>query len=230
MTVTRKSCPLLTIQHILAWADAHHQRTGKWPNSRSGPVEDAPGEKWNYIQSALAHGQRGLPGGSSLAQLLGLERGVRNIQALPPLTIRQILAWADAHHEKTGRWPNRSSGPVDGAPGETWSAITAALHQCHRGLPRRSSLAKLLAKRRGVQVALTVQQVLAWADAHHKRSGKWPTTMSGTVVGATGETWRAIDRALRRGSRGLSGGSSLPALLTQHRGYRRKLPRRIPQL
>lgn len=62
--------PPLTIEQILDWADAHHQRTGQWPSTMSGPVHDAPGEKWENINMALTKGLRGLPGGSSLAKLI----------------------------------------------------------------------------------------------------------------------------------------------------------------
>lgn len=61
------------------------------------------GEKWRNINSSLQMGIRGLPGDSSLAQLLAEKRGVRNIQALPELTVEQILKWADAHQQKTGQ-------------------------------------------------------------------------------------------------------------------------------
>ena len=30
----------------------------------------------------------------------------------PPLTVKQILAWADAHRERTGHWPNCKRGIV----------------------------------------------------------------------------------------------------------------------
>jgi hypothetical protein len=36
----------LTEQRILAWADVHFERNGKYPNRNSGLVHDAPGEKW----------------------------------------------------------------------------------------------------------------------------------------------------------------------------------------
>jgi hypothetical protein len=62
-----------------------------------------------------------------------------------PLTVQQILAWADAHKARTGRWPRAASGPVAGAPGEFWGTVNAALKWGRRGLPRRGSLAKLLA-------------------------------------------------------------------------------------
>jgi hypothetical protein len=62
--------PTLTAEQILAWADAHYGRTGKWPNLYTGPVADAPGENWSAIDYALRRGHRGLPGDSSLSWLL----------------------------------------------------------------------------------------------------------------------------------------------------------------
>src|SRR5207247_1654084 len=119
----------LTIEQILKWADAHCQNTGQWPNQKSGEVQGAPGEKWKCIAEALYKGLRGLPGDSSLAKLLTEKRSVRNIQALPPLTIEQILKWADAHRQKTGEWPNQNSGEVLDAPGEKWGNIDDALNK-----------------------------------------------------------------------------------------------------
>jgi hypothetical protein len=68
----------------------------------------------------------------------------------PPLSVGQVLEWADAHHARTGRWPNENSGPVEGAPGEAWSAVCAALRNGLRGLPR-GSLPRLLARRLGAR-------------------------------------------------------------------------------
>jgi hypothetical protein len=62
----------------------------------------------------------------------------------PPLSVEQILAWADAHRARTGRWPTRNSGAVREAPGENWSAVGWALWAGHRGLPGGDSLARLL--------------------------------------------------------------------------------------
>jgi hypothetical protein len=97
------------------------------------------------------------------------------------------------------------------------------LQKGYRGLPGGSSLAKLLAEHRGAtghlspRGPLTVEQILVWAEAHRERVGKWPTIDSGSVIDGDGETWVAIDRALRRGSRGLPSGLSLPRLLKKHR-------------
>ena len=116
----RKRLPKYTVAKILDWADAHHRRTGHWPTLKSGPIKDAPGETWVAVAVALSHGQRGLPGGSSLANLLAKHRRVRNRASVPDLTIGCILRWADAHRARTGNWPWSESGPVQENPAETW--------------------------------------------------------------------------------------------------------------
>jgi hypothetical protein len=134
----------LTVQLILRWADAHHKRTGRWPHTRSGPVAGATGQTWGAVNRALMRGSRGLPGGSSLALLLGEKRGRRNKARTPPLTVEQILSWADAHRRRTGRWPGANAGPVPDAPGESWAAVASALYAGYRGLPGGQTLARLL--------------------------------------------------------------------------------------
>src|SRR5689334_16034641 len=92
----RRKPPVLYLSQILAWADAHHQHTGKWPTVDSGPILDAPAETWRNLTRALMRGYRGLPAGSSLARLLAEHRGVRNHMALPALAVEQLLDWVDA--------------------------------------------------------------------------------------------------------------------------------------
>jgi hypothetical protein len=148
----------------------------------------------------------------------------------PPLTIDQILLWADAHHHGTGHWPTQRSGPIAGI-GLTWTAVAAALRDGLRGLPRGNTLASLLARERGAEPAsgphhrraLTPQDVLRWANAHRRKTGRWPSAASGPVHGVPGETWGAINQALLWGRRGLPGGSSLSRLLRARQGGRRVL-------
>jgi hypothetical protein len=83
-------------------------------------------------------------GGSALARLLAERRRMRHHSCLPELTLEQIQAWALAHRQRTGKWPTALSGPVAEAPGETWRAVELALVQGHRGLPKGSSLARVL--------------------------------------------------------------------------------------
>jgi hypothetical protein len=220
-----QNLPPLSEQQILDWADEHHERTGSWPNRKSGRVQAAPREKWPSIDMALGAGCRDLPGDSSLPKLLAEHRGARNRKALAPLSEEQILQWADAFQELTGRWPSSKSGPIAEAPGETWLAVTMALRKGLRGLPGGSSLALLLADQRGVRNCwtlpnLSIPQILAWADAFHSNTGNWPRSESGPLAEAPGETWTAVNQALKNGFRGLPGGSSLAKLLAAERGVR----------
>jgi hypothetical protein len=215
----------LTIEQIAQWADAHRKLTGAWPRHDSGPVHAAPDENWSAIDQALRNGIRGLPGKSSLAQLLAAERGVRNTKRLPDFTIDQILEWAVSYYDRHECYPRRSSGAIPESPGDTWMTVGSALEAGHRGLPGGSSLEILLAsefdaRRHRHPPNLTLTSILAWADAHQVITGKLPRTTSGAILPAPGETWAAIDLALRRGTRGLPGGSSLARLLTEERSVR----------
>jgi hypothetical protein len=67
---------------------------------------------------------------------------------------------------------------------------------------------------------LTEEQILAWVDGHHDRTGEWPKQYSGPVHDAPQETWAGINAALREGLRSLPSGSSLAQLLFEKRGVR----------
>ena len=218
----RRPKPPLTIKQILAWADAHHKQTGRWPKHHDGTIQGTRGETWQKVGSALKQGCRGLSGGSTLAQLLAEHCGVRNRRGQPRLTIRQILEWADAHRKRMGRWPTRKSGAIPGTRYERWDNLIIMLRAGCRGLPR-TTLRRLLIKYRGKQgrwqrPLLTVQQILAWADAHYRRTGKWPTSRAGRVVEVPDETWKGIAVALWLGRKGLPGGTKLRILLAKHLG------------
>jgi hypothetical protein len=227
-----------SIPQILAWADAHHARTGEWPTVGSGPVAEAPGETWSIIHFAFVCGIRGLPRGWSLTRLFAQERGVHSKAHRPRMTIPQILQWADAYHDRHGKWPTAKSGAIPEAPGETWYAVTRALFSGLRGLARGTTLPKLLRDERGLRliqdrVPFTVEGILAWADAHHSRTGNWPSKRSGPIPESAGDTWAYVQDALHRGHRGLKGGSSLTRLLEVERGLRHRLrppDLTIPQL
>jgi superfamily II DNA or RNA helicase len=94
-------------------------------------------------------------------------RTVEKTTRPPPLTEKQILQWLDAHHSNRNEWPNRDSGAIEAAPGETWFNINQAMRLGLRGLPGGTSLARLLAERRGVRKN---------ADLTGKRFGKLTVT------------------------------------------------------
>ena len=217
----KANAPPVTIEQILAWADAHHQRTGEWPTAQSGAVHGVPNENWLSINGSLQFGRRGLRTRISLAQCLVKYRGKRDTRNPPRLFVKQILAWADAFYQRSGDWPSRHSGRLEEDPQEKWSTIHAALTNGTRGLRGRSSLVKLLSKHRKTLyrrkgLPLKRSQILDWAAAHHKLTGKLPTKKSGPVRDIPGETWAAIDASLRVGSRTLPSGSSLAELLKRH--------------
>src|SRR5260370_41001369 len=96
-----------------------------------------------------------------------------------PLNVTQILVWADVYHTATGKWPTSSGGRIAGTIFETWFQVDTALRKGKRNLPGGSSLAQLLAERRGVRnlldlPALAEAQILAWAGAHHQRTRACP--------------------------------------------------------
>ena len=106
----------------------------------------------------------------------------------------------------------------------------------HQGAPRhagKGSLAKFLTRHRGIRnksdlPSLTVDQIKAWAEAHHTRTGSWPAAHSGKIHDAPGESWSAVHSALTSGLRGLPGGDSLARLLERECG--RRNPAEVPRL
>jgi hypothetical protein len=60
-----------------------------------------------------------------------------------PLSVREILRWADAYREATGYWPQPSSGSIPGTVGETWGQVNQALYKGVRSLPGELGYVKL---------------------------------------------------------------------------------------
>ena len=152
---------------------------------------------------------------------------MRNRKALPPLTEDIIVRWARAHRRLTDRWPTEDAGPIVGTRGEVWLNVAAALAMGTRGLPGGDTLARLLERCLGVpnpanRPRMTEQQILGWADTFHTKTDRWPHADVVPTEAAPGETWCAIDDALRVGLRGLAGGSSIVRLLVEKRGARSK--------
>jgi hypothetical protein len=141
----------------------------------------------------------------------------------PELTIKQILAWADHEFEQKGRWPRTTDLHLLADRNEKWRNIDNSLRSGGRGLPRGGSLARLLAKRRGVRnrsdlPPLSEQQIVRWAKEHYRHRGTWPHADSGPVIDVPGEKWDNIDVFLQDGLRGLPGGDSIARLLARECG------------
>ncbi|MBI3412414.1 MAG: hypothetical protein HY040_29185 [Planctomycetes bacterium] len=230
-----KRQPHLTVAQILRWADSHYARTNTWPIEDSGFVFENRNEKWGRISAALRLGLHGLEPGSSLARLLDRERGVRNQKALPPMTEAQIAVWAQAHFQRTRRWPGEKSGPIPETRDETWRNIEVAVRTGLRGLPGGDTLHRLLVRTFGAQSRqhasgvrtlqnlprLSVREILGWADAHVARTGRWPKLDSGHVSHSSARKWSGVNGALAsKRVRGLRAPCSLAGFLAKHRGVR----------
>src|SRR5262249_3037851 len=117
-----------------------------------------------------------------------------------PLSVEQILMWADELFSESGDWPTENSGAVLDEPTENWAAIDRALRNGHRELAGGFSLPQLLFEQRGVPNRLAKpdfdeEKILEWADDYNKANGDWPTRDSGTIPD-TPDTWSAVDQAL----------------------------------
>ena len=115
--------PSFSVTQILRWVDAWIAEKRHRPTKRSGVIPGAGGVEWRDVDIALRMGGGILPGGSSLARFLAKERSVRR---RPPITEKQIFFWADAFHERKGRWPRAGSSVIPESPGDMWKHVDRA--------------------------------------------------------------------------------------------------------
>ena len=169
------------------------------------------------LDNNLRRGNRGLPGGSSVAAeveevriSLGLAPKAR--ESLSVERVREAIAGHQATH---GKYPTADSG-LDEGLGCTYGTLNNMLKLGQRGLPGGSSLSREVAAVRaaaGEPVAartspLTVERVRRLIRVYHAKHGRIPNQASGPVE-TLGITFQGLDHALRKGTRGLPGGSSL---------------------
>lgn len=212
----------LTVSQVLRWARAHHDRTGSWPGLNSGPVVGGPrGLTWRMLNAGLHAGRYGLPSGAYLGEFLIRNLGIRHPRHNPDITLDQVRKWAVAHHERTGRWPSsKRRDPIPESPGDNWERIRVALRDGYRGLPRMTLTEALRPVRaddwlEARRPPLEIDRILLWAKAHARRTGEWPDKGTGRVTDEKTETWYGINEALRLGKRGLTGSTTLTALLSE---------------
>lgn len=216
----------LSIELIIDWLRQYMNKYNKKPRMQSGIIEFAIGPyeniTWSAINAALWKGGRGLPGGSSLANLIEEQFGIRNKMNLPGLTEAIIHEWIEQFIKKYHRKPIASDGTVEFAngryTGETWGAIDSSLLAGVRGLIGGSSLAQFIEQNFSIRSyckppELSLEQIKDWIQQHISKYDKKPTAKSGVVEFAEGEykgtSWATIAHAMRNGVRGLVKGLSL---------------------
>lgn len=199
-------------------------------------------ETWNAINQSLVNGYRGLTAGSSLSLVLeplkqelvskGLLRADQKEKG--DLTIEAIVQSARLFFQETGNLPTNMDGKGIVVPGmhcdETWMAIDGALIKGSRGLEGQTSLSIILQDLRNELISsgdlrarakekgdLTNDQIMTSAVLFFEGNGRFPNHHDGKGVPAPGlhrdETWNAINQALIKGNRGLTGGTTLSQLL-----------------
>ena len=140
-----------------------------------------------------------------------------------PLTISQILQWADWHHLRTGQWPTTRSGFILDQPDRTWLAVETALIKGTCGLRGGSSLHRLLKARRRIPdprmvvPELTLKHIQQWADSHRTITGQWPHRESGLVLDCPRISWTTIERRMKSGRLSLPRGTTLTRWLRKAR-------------
>ena len=210
--ITKKD---LTEEWIIEKAKEYKEKHNQWPSEYSDEIEGTK-ELWSRIDKALYNGFRGLPGGSSLNQLL-IKHGLKEKQL--DLTEEWIIEKAKEYQEnhEDGMLPYLTSGKVEGT-NESWRNLSANLKKGHRGLPGGISLPELFIKHglKEKQLDLTEEWIIEKAKEYKKKHEKWPSDSSGEIEG-TIEKWKNIDAALSNGDRGLSEGSSIHKLLVKHK-------------
>ena len=140
--------PDLTEGKILEWADRWNEEYEKYPTKLSGDIPWEKGESWGNINGSLYYMRRGLTRKISLTNLLAETGRKRNPKKLPPLTEKQILGWVEKYFGAHKKYPGKKSGEIPNSGGESWSMVDSALANQSRELPRKTTLAKLIAERR----------------------------------------------------------------------------------
>jgi hypothetical protein len=206
----------LTVQGIHDLIRSHHTEKGEFPSKASGPIPQL-GMTWYAVNSCLYRGNRGLPGGSSLAREV---EAVKQSLDLPVpgrgrMSLEAVHAAIARFRREHSRWPTARDGDVADL-GTTWKAINHTLLGGNRGLPR-SSLAREARKvaaadrlefRKLCKPPLGLDAVRAAILTHQQRVGRFPSVNSGFCTELQAD-WRTINMALTQGLRCLPGGSSL---------------------
>ncbi|MBI1301261.1 MAG: hypothetical protein GC137_06330 [Alphaproteobacteria bacterium] len=194
----------ITQEQILECARLHQQnsKNGKYPTMLSGEIQwgSLKGTDWNTINNRLMHGQCGLPGGDTLAQLLQ-RHGLTN-----DITEDQILECMKLHklNSPEKRYPVIDSGKIQwgSLKGRDWANIHQALYSGYYGLPGGSSLDKFK-KKHGLIDQIPSEDILDALIREKLKSGKLPAARTDIIIdegSLRGKSWKAIDSAFWEGN------------------------------
>jgi hypothetical protein len=219
----------LTIEDVVQMIINHKKITDEYPTNNSGHVIGEPErECWNNIAQALYLGTRGLrydpnyKTRMSLGTLMESRFSDYKRENNRPLTIDNIMEWADQHYQKTGKYPNQRSGRGFLPNREHWGLINNSLLgggrklvDCTKYSKRVNSLSKLLWEYRKVQyqglgnridiIEAIEKSILSFVD----KNGECPAANSGLCELIVEEKcvqshWNTVDNILRKRGSSLS--------------------------
>ena len=125
------------------WADRAYGLRGSQDDYVRVMESDEPEEEYHAIEREFGREEGVEPGRTA-----GFDHGGRGAKMptdIPPLSIDEIVEWAQAYKEEHNKWPRASSGLVEGVPHKmTWAMVNSALSKGLGGLSGGSSLAEML--------------------------------------------------------------------------------------
>ncbi len=189
---------------ILASAQDHLEGTGRLPTaSCKASLSRYPDWNWVKVNNAGTRGSHGLTKGRTVSLILG---------SCAQLSEEQIRAAALDYRTRHGRLPTElASEPFpSGIRQDSWRKIDYAARVGARGLSPGGSLSAILAPLREI----TEAGIIAAAERFRSVHGRLPSNrVLERVPELRNLSWRAIDGLARRGSCGLTPGSSLRTIL-----------------
>ena len=204
---------MLTEDLIWGWMKLYFITNGKYPSVKTNESPET-GEEWRNIDSSLRIGNRGLRGGSSIAMLKSQRTGVKSVRRTSMLKESIVFRWMKRYCKEKGHWPRQSSMELS-PEGSTWCSVNSALQVGVRGLAGGSSLKKLRLKFNGLdKPQLTEDNIFEWMKEYFEENQKWPLADSKETI--HGRSWRYINKCLKEGKQGLTGGSSFIKLILKH--------------
>ncbi|WP_339908977.1 DEAD/DEAH box helicase [Symmachiella dynata] len=205
-----------TLQTVQDEIRGHFQRCGKFPLVAT-PGTTSLGTTWSTINFYLRRGgHHGLPGGSTLAQQVeAVKQSLGMLQEhAAELTFENIRRAILLYQETHGQYPRRGSSDPVPIIGGAWGTLNNRLRKGK--VSEVSSLAtivKFIRTQKNDPPApakrpLTVSEIHLTIRRHIEQYGEAPSRQSGGQS-VFGISWGHLDNLLKKGGRGLPGGSSL---------------------
>jgi superfamily II DNA or RNA helicase len=213
----------LLIALINQFIDAHGRKPSKWDEVVTFAKDDFEGITWNAINATLVRGNQTLPGGSSLADFIETEFGIKNPKSNPTISPDTIYELIQNFITLHGRKPQATDGAIDYTEeGLTWEILDRRLRDGNSGLESGSSLTKFIETHFGIRDQVKIPEIPInlihfWIQKYLSEHKKKPTAKSGKVEFAQDQykniSWHSVNTAMKSGKCGLKEKISLATFI-----------------